>query len=527
MEEIPLGMFDAVLSENRPFGNTGYIHDQLHLCYKRRLDKISRHLRAAGRLLDALSQADSHTEYRVMGDTIVRCAVQHALKQLETKTEYGFPLDECEQIFLETSRHLEAGNSCGPLERGSLHVNRLGSQPYHGWVWSEEHSDDVFGRCFRRLIQTNYGGPLCSANADQLEILRKAAQLLGELLPLLSRSALSHTQLIAIFPPIGVWKGRASSSTFRVSGTVFLNGDLVQNPWWVAEHLLHESLHQKLYDFRHGHSLLARDSSPALDSSKDDTVRVPSPWNTPDLDKRNLWDTHRVVAAFHVYVHLALLSQIAEQRATELEPKYGPMHCLPKITESRKALDRAHYLGEQLKEVCSPELGLAGKRLTDWLLSILAAIDACPPPEGSFVHLLLDRYLTEAKRVEYFLGNPNPDKLTLDTRISSDLVQQLSRIVKCEVEDTRSVLSAVRADADLNKFNDALTQYSDEELGMKFVQLRRLIAKTLLDVSPDGYGVRCTALVAKPADNIVNQMVENSSLHLSMLLANSKERSAA
>lgn len=526
MDEIqPLDIFDAVLAENRPFGNTGYIHEQMHHCYKRRLDKISRHFQAAGRLLDALSRVDSQTEYRVMGDTVVRCAVQHALKQLETKTEYGFPLHECEQVFLETSCHLEEGNSCGPLERGSLQVNRLGSQLYHGWVWSEEHSDDVFGRCFRRLIQINYGGPLCTPNADQIDILRKAAQLLGELVPLLSRSALSHTQLIAIFPPIGVWNGRASSSTFRVSGTIFLNADLLHNPWWVAEHLLHESLHQKLYDFRHGHSLLARDSSPAWDSRKD--ARVCSLWNSPDLDNRNLWDTHRVIAAFHVYVHLALLSQIAEQRATELASKYGPMHCLPKITESRKALDRAHYLGEQLRKACMPELGLAGERLTDWLLSILGAIDACPPPEDSSVHLLLDRYLTEAKRVEYFLGAPDTSKETLDTKISSDLVQQLSKIVNSEMEDTRCVLSTVKAHADLNKFDDALAQYSDEELGMKFFQLRSLVAQTLLDVSPDAYVLACTAPVAKRLDHIVNQMVENSSRHLSMVLANAKKRSAA
>jgi len=504
IEEIQsLEMIESILAQHRPFGNSDYIHEQLQVCYKRRLNKISAYLPVAGQLLDALYEANSYSRYRVIGDTVVRCAIQHAFTQLETGIQYGLPLDECEEVFRETIRHLEEGKRGGPLESGVTQVNRLGPEPYHGWVWSEEHSDDVFGRSFRYVIQGNYGESLCTPNADELAMLAKGAQLLGELLPLLSRSALSHAHVIAIFPAVGNWKRRASSSQFRIGGTILLNRELLQNPWWVAEHLFHESLHQKLYDFRHGHSLLERDSLPEPHSSRENVPKVCSIWNVPGLNKSNYWDISRAVAAFHVYVHLALLCTLAEQRAPELEKVYGSLHDSPPpiMTKSHKAFTRAHYLGEKIKELCWQELGLAGQILIDLLISGLDALDPSPPPQGSYIHLLLDRYQVEAKMVE-------------QKTVSSDLTQQLMKLIKDEVESTRCVLSTMNAETDLNRFNNALAQYPDGELGTKFSQVRSLIAKTLLDLSPDGYGLKCSSPESKAPDEIVKKMVESSSQQL-------------
>lgn len=520
MEEIrPLEMLEQVLGQHRAFGNSDYIHEQLQVCYKRRLNKISAYLPVAGQLLDALCRADNHSRYRVIGDTVVRCTVQHALKQLETGTQYGLPLDQCEEVFQATIRHLEESKCGGPLESGVTQVNRLGPDPYHAWVWSEEHSDDVFGRSFRYVIQENYGESLCTPNADELAILAKGAQLLSELLPLLSRSALSHVHLIAVFPAVGNWKSKASSSQFRVSGTIFLNREALQNPWWVAEHLFHESLHQKLYDFRHGHSLLERDAVLNQEGQEEDARRVCSLWNIPDVNRSNYWDIHRAVAAFHVYVHLALLSALAEQRAPELEKVYGSLRCPLTMIESRRALERAHYLGEQIKELCWQELGLAGKNLIDWLIAVLDVLDPSPPPQGSYIHLLLDRYQTEAKKVGSFLYKVDPDTLKREAAVSSDLPQQLMSVINDEVKSTRCVLSTLNAEGDLDRFNNALAQYSNEELGTKFSQIRRLISKSLLDLSPDGYRLKCPSPGSKTPDEIVKEMIESSSQRLDTILA--------
>jgi hypothetical protein len=495
-----LETYEAILAQYRPFGDSEYINGQLQVCYKRRLNKISDYLPVASELLCVLDQASAYNQYRVIGDTIVRCAIQHALAQLKTGMQYGLPLDQCEEIFRETIRHLEKGNcNGGPLVSG---LNRLGPEPYHGWIWSEVHSDDVFGRSFRYVIQHNYGSELCTPDAHELAQLSRGAKLLGELLPLLSRSALRHAYVIAVVPEAGHWIGKASSSQYRVSGTIFLNRELLQNPWWVADHLFHESLHQKLYDFRHGHSVLKEDSSPEPNSPREDLPKVCSIWNLPGANKLNCWDTHRAVAAFHVYVHLALLARLAEQRSTELEKVYGGLHDFPfTMTKSRKAFERAHYLGENIKKVCWQELGLAGQLLIDWLILILDAIDPSPPPQDpSYIHLLLDRYLIEAKRLE--------------KAVSTNLKAQLGKLIRDEVKSTRSVLSTVNARGDLNRFNNALEQYADEELGTKFSEVRTLIAKTLVDVSPDGYRMRCSSPEATAPDEIVKRMVERSSEQL-------------
>ena len=81
------------------------------------------------------------------------------------------------------------------------------------------------------------------------------------------------------------------------------------------------------------------------------------------------------------------------------------------MTASRKAFERAHYLGEQLIETCWEELGLAGKRLTEWLIAVLEALDPSPPPHGAYVHLLLDRFQTEATKVEYVLSAIGSDSV--------------------------------------------------------------------------------------------------------------------
>ncbi|MGW6404519.1 hypothetical protein [Streptomyces sp. NPDC055134] len=60
-------------------------------------------------------------------------------------------------------------------------------------------------------------------------------------------------------------------------------------------------------------------------------------WNIPGLDGNNRWNAHRAMAAFHVYVHLALLCSLAEQHAPRLRDIYGPLDAPSPMTPSRKA----------------------------------------------------------------------------------------------------------------------------------------------------------------------------------------------
>lgn len=517
MEEIQyLRALEEILVEHRAFGDSDYIHEQVESCYERRLGKLSADVPAAGAVQDALCQADACDRRRIFGDAVVRFAINSALWQGQTGIRRGLPLDECEEVFRATLQYLEERKSGVPREFGAK-VHHLRSGPYHGGVWSGD-SDDLFGRVFRRTVEQRFdgncvpGAELSKPTADQLAMLTNGLLLLNELAPSLSRSALSHVSLVALFP-MAPWKGAASMSQFGLSGAIFLCADLLQSPWWVAEHFMHEALHQKLYDFRHGHSLLTPNFA------REDAPRICSLWNVPGENKSNYWETSRTVVAFHVYVHLALLGAIAEERAPELGKIYGPLrHSKSGMMNSRKAMERAHYLGEKIQEVCYEELGPAGKRLIEWLISVLDALDDSPPPANSYIHLLLDRYQGEAhragRRIESSLITTRSSAFEGEAAKSSDVTQQLMKLAKREIESTRSVLSAVNAGAELGQFENALDKYSDEELGRKFPQVRDLIYKTILDLSQDGYRLKCASPESNATGEIVKQMIEESSEHL-------------
>ena len=76
------------------------------------------------------------------------------------------------------------------------------------------------------------------------------------------------------------------------------------------------------------------------------------------------------------------------------------------------------------------------------------------------------------------------------------------------------MLSAVNAEAELGQFKNALDKYSDEELGEKFLQLRDLISKTILGLSQDGYRLKSASPESNAAEEIVKQMIEESSERL-------------
>lgn len=423
LRAAPPGMdvLDAVetaLVRHRAFGDSHYIRDQLAVAYRRRLHKLGDTLPEAARLAGLLDAAAPARRRQLLGDTVLRCAVQHAMRQLHLGDDYGLPLPQCATLFQGAGAHLRAGLPGGPLVAHLPDMARLHddgpAQDDDTYIWHAWHQGTPHAAAFLAVMEDNYGAPLATPTPHERALLRRGLRLLDTLLPRLSASALSHVQLIALFPKLGTWRGKASSSQFRVNGSVFLNQELIGNPWWLAEHLLHESLHQKLYDFRHGHSLLAPDYA------REDGAKVCSLWNAPDDEGNHYWDAHRVLAAFHVYVHLALLCLLAERHEAALAPVYGAIG--NNMSGSRRAIDRARYLGEQLLATTWPELGLAGRRMTHWLLAVLDELDVQRRPAGATAHLLLDLYERQSRKLDTFLARqPPPPGDTLVSQAQQEL----------------------------------------------------------------------------------------------------------
>lgn len=502
-----LAALEEVLVRQRPFADSDYIREQLEVCYRRRLGKIAARFPVAAELERAIGAADAATRYRVIGDPALRCAIQHAHAQIETEEGVGLPLAECARLF-EAALGVIGATPPGtlPLNRAGG-LERVGAEPHHGWIWSEDHPDDVFGRSFRQVVRLNYGDPVSTLDAAEVAGLKRGERLLAELLPQVAASALGHAHLVAGFADQGFWTGKSSSSQFRIGGAIFLSRAYLTSPWWVAEHLLHESLHHKLYDFRHGHTLLDPDFS------REGATRVVSLWNPQELSNANLWDAHRAFAAFHVYVHLGLLALTAERRARELEDRYGPKR---DMVSSRTALDRAHYLGGQLRTTCWRELGLAGRQMAEWLMSVLGYLDPAPPPEGASMHLALDLYQREANAVDRTLRQWG------EVRRSRPM-EQLAVLAGTEIEAARGILSGLEDRQGLDHLDAELGRHDGPRPAAAYPEVRRAITAALQRSSPDGY--RLVSRSSGPGgpedpDQLVRRMVEQASRDLYLTLLN-------
>jgi hypothetical protein len=487
---------DEVLARQRPFGDSEYIANRLRAVYERRLIKLSDQIPVAGDIVDSLAAKDPIYARRVLADTTVRTVIEHLRRAVATGTSGGYnltPVDLCHDVLEALLDHLKTGLGRGPLNLSS--GPRVGPMPYHPWIWVDDRpAGDPFAKAYRWLIEAHYGGMPRPARDADVSALQRGAQLLEELLPTSAPSVMGHTQVVAVIPASGVWERMQSSSQYLLGGNIFLRDLIFNKPWLVSELLYHESIHQKLYDLRHGHTVLKEDAALDPDSLAKSEVLVESPWNYPD----NQWDTHRVLAAFHVYVHVSLLSLRSEEPGSDLEPIIGPR---TGQTPARAALDRARYLGEKLAEPqCWYELDAAGQKLVEWLTAVLDFLDEDPPPRGAVLHLLLNRYEREAQRV-------------LRREALSETSYLATLLAKDEPQITLKLLSELHRDSTSRSLRNALDQLPTDDPRQFFAAVRRCIVEALRECG-DRYNLPCTESV--DACSVVTRMIERSSRLLAL-----------
>ncbi|WP_084960917.1 hypothetical protein [Thermoactinospora rubra] len=187
-------------------------------------------------------------------------------------------------------------------------------------------------------------------SANAAAAVERARDLLHELLPDVAPPTTSLVRGLALF------EGDLSSAF--VNGTpllVYLSADLLEDPLETADALLHECLHQKLVEVRLTRRMLR-------DGYSDDTShKILVPWGGAG----RLFSVDRSMAAFHVYVHCALLHLAAADRAELLGLTAAEVD---ERLVCRWA--RADFFGAALSTPeAGAELGLEGRRLVRWLRS--------------------------------------------------------------------------------------------------------------------------------------------------------------
>jgi hypothetical protein len=388
----------------------------------------------------------------------------------------------------------------GPLVAELQACPRLGSAPYHGWVWCGEESDEgVFNRAFRYVLRREHFAPLCYPDSEAIEALRNGVEQLERVAPELARSTLSHTHLIALFSRSGPWEHTISSSQFRVVGVVFLARELLDNPWLTAEYILHESLHQKIYDLRHAHSILLSDVHP--DEHTEGEPRIVSLWNRVDAEGSNRWDLNRSLAALHVYTHVAVYASLAElASARDHAP---PGFADKRLVTAESAWRRASYLAEGVRRNYSDELGLAGRCLLDWSVQCLELIRRTPSGARLRASLLLERYAKEIDTLNSYLCK--------GTGHSTESIVALLDLLNHEVIAGREVLVAYRRPEWLDDLNQQLAPYlasngtvasADSAPSVRHI-IRKALERTVRD--PDETQPRDLA------HGLIQTMIEHSS----------------
>jgi hypothetical protein len=427
--QLTLTEVEESLAESRPFGDSEYINDCTWRRYTHRLRQLSEFLPVAQRVLSGLGNAVRESKFRILGDPLVRSAINRALAHFRLAQTYE-PLDELTTILETTASELARNAICPPLHGGTNQAIRLGPSLHHGWIWCDDRDGDFGTKSFRKLFNQYLGGTglkLACPSKDVINTLVEGAEFLDALLPKLSRSALSHVQLIAIVdhPP-----GFASVTNPSIPGSIFLSRSVLRTPWKAAEYLLHEGLHQKFVDLEHTHSLAHR--------ATDERSRhlISPPWRRSFSNSPNSWPIKRSLTAFHVYVALALFFRSIETK--------GSIRGLNASFLARRSFDRAHYLADAIAQA-SQELGPAGTAFLEWLTKLTEAFDPAPPRLGSYLHLTLDLYERETFEIgalladDHFMDVP-PEPRAEDIEHKSRVTDTMNTILRNDLSATRTIL---------------------------------------------------------------------------------------
>lgn len=505
---------EEALADSRPFGNCNYILGRLFSHYQYRLGLLSEHTEAASVLLSALEGSSEHQLRRVLGDPVVRVAIDSTLANLNVSSAPS--IGEAGDIFKSAAYNLIKDYDIPPLADGSISV--LGVQEDSlPWIWMNERvSVDPLGSYFRQHYSRHVRGlGLASPGPEICEMLSRGAALLRMLCPKLSRSALGHVHLVAVVNTM-VSPGFTSLTTPAIPGLVVLAPSVLKSPLDAAAFLLHEAMHSKFVDLEHTHSLMH------AGYNEMESPRIRPHWNRVQPGQLPGWSVNRSLTVCHVYVSLALLYIHAGLNSNVVD-QFGSCDGSAVAVQVRRSLDRAHYLQQQLV-VNRAQLGAGGALFVDWLGAILAMLDPAPPPRDSYVHLALDLYDREAEKIQEILQRVSKGDLPAQAGWASAVRNAGRREIRGTVDSLSLLNQAGTTFSDLQSLD--LQLLSLDELGAPFSEsatiflaARRANSIALRSIPLESYSRRNPHCPNRLVGDLVLSLVEESGRELHDMLS--------
>ncbi|GHE99462.1 hypothetical protein GCM10017786_35760 [Amycolatopsis deserti] len=299
----------------------------------------------------------------------------------------------------------DADDDLGPI------TTELSAGPVSIRVATGAGANDVMADAMRVIQTQSLPGRrpprLLTGDDEALATVEAGLRKVREVSPALADDLLAHVGLLVILDP-ATSGGLISASSRLFPGLILI--DRPSSAYDVAEAIIHEGAHVKLFDFAITRSFLGADVA-------EGRVFRPS-WSSA------VWPVEQVVAAFHAYTCLAQFAEDVERRGET--PELGPNSLLSRARERATEIGR-WLLGEE------DALEFDAK----WLLRTLMCDGTGPEPLSSVTrpvppgHYALDPLLRLARMEStgrVLAGRPgNPPELHWLDGEAADLAVEIGQ----------------------------------------------------------------------------------------------------
>ncbi|RKH36034.1 hypothetical protein D7Y13_04595 [Corallococcus praedator] len=366
---------DGRLQHHEQFGNSSRIVLRVSERYRFALEVLARRdarLRDVAGRIEAL---DATTAEAVLGDLLVRAALEAAISRLETSGPDGAAGEELPGLLGEALACVaRTPGRC--LSRSAMGRDLAVGPGGKVWVWDLPEEATPLRDRLRESIRTGFM-PGAESSVDIIRPtlsmvagLERACVLIQRLVPEMTASIFRHLHSIAIANIRGP-RGRMLTGSGG-DGTpcmIFIDPHELENPWDTAGHILHEAIHLKLSDLIRTGAIVTDDGPVEL------------AWGR----KTSLSNS---IFAYHAYAHMQVFRAAVEHLGPGCHAEFGaprdysaPAHAMSVVNNDTqkpfsRAEERLDFLHTQLEGPLASRVTPYGREMIAWLWEAIRPLEA-------------------------------------------------------------------------------------------------------------------------------------------------------